>query len=114
MLKSRAVKLDHAGYLDLLVAHLELIDEISDDCWIMREGLWRQNGSDRKLCDLIIGYLDSVALVEFKMSKSNSFKGRKQLESSEEFVRKYFQDYSVIRKKMVYPSPFGFYYEIIK
>ena len=55
----------HDYYLDMLVNHVDIIDE-DGLRWMMKNCIWRPNGSDKKMCDLICVHSDNAIPIEMK------------------------------------------------
>jgi len=108
--------LKHDFHLDVLINDLSLVEEKPNDIeWIMKEGIWMQQGStDRlKLCDIICVYYGQRATcLELKSSRKKRSNGIEQLYHGELFVRKNL-GISKITKKMVYYSNKGYNWENI-
>lgn len=96
----------HDKKLEDLVNNLHLIGEdIESIVWLFKDGnFYKPNTcNQRKCCDIIAGYNDySVLLAELKGSKAKRDKAILQLQSSEDLINKYFRDYYVGSKKIVY------------
>jgi hypothetical protein len=106
----------HSGYLDALINRLTEVDETPKDiAWIMKEGVWMvDRGTARlQMPDIILCYYShDYTLIELKGSWSKRAKAKAQLDSGEEFIKKFYVPGLVTKKFVVYQGP-GYEYEVL-
>jgi hypothetical protein len=98
---------NHKYHLDKIICGKYIGEYVSHARWVIREGIWRPNGMESKLCDILAYYNpDNCSAIELKPSWKYEIMALKQIESAEKMLRDEFDipSKSVQKKIVVYKN----------